>query len=170
MNESCEPCISASTDFMNPYETQYGAELAMPQVGISTKCFEVDANAEKLKGFLEYDEEKFVDQFIETMEKYPEGVKELFGRDVDNDYVFDTGIAVEINKLLKAYLDKSSGYFDRRNESYIRDIKKRDDSLDNYKKRFDDEEQKLKEQFFKMEQSAQELEDNRKKFDNFNKQ
>ncbi|HBD94084.1 MAG: hypothetical protein A2015_08565 [Spirochaetes bacterium GWF1_31_7] len=156
---------------MNPYETKYGMELSMlSQVGISTNAMEGRASADKLRGLLEYDEDKFVDQFIDVMEKYPEGVKELFGKDVDNDFTYDTGISVEINKLFKGFLEKTRGYFDMRKESYSSDFKKKNEEIDKYKKTLDEEESKLKNQFFRMERSAQELEDNRKKFDNFNKQ
>ena len=57
-----------------------------------------------------------------------------------------------------------------RKESYSSDFKKKNEEIDKYKKTLDEEESKLKNQFFRMERSAQELEDNRKKFDNFNKQ
>ena len=36
------------------------------------------------------------------MEKYPDGIKQLFGKDSDGDRIIDTGIAYEIENLLKA--------------------------------------------------------------------
>jgi flagellar capping protein FliD len=41
--------------------------------------------------------------------------------------------------------------------------------IDKYEEKLIDEERKLKEQFIKMEQAGQELEDSRKKFDNLGK-
>lgn len=158
------------TIMMNSYETQYGMEFSMlSQLGISTNATNSRSGPEKLRGLLEYDEDKFVDQFIEAMEKYPEGVKELFGRDTDNDFIFDSGIAVEINRQLKAYLDKTTGYFDMRRESYANEYKRKDEEIEKFKEKLDDEESKLRDQFFRMERSAQEMEDNRRRFDDFNR-
>ena len=49
----------------------------------------------------------------------------------------------------------------------IRDNKQKE--IDKYEEKLVDEERKLKEQFLKMEQAGQELEDSRKKFDNLSK-
>lgn len=154
---------------MNSYPTKYGTEFSMlSQVGISTNETTRGMSSEKLKGLLEFNEDNFADKFIEVMEKYPEGVKQIFGDDNDKDFVYDTGIGVEVNKLLKAYLEKDKGYFDLLNQSYKSDIDEKNKEIDAYKEKMNEEEQKLKEQFFKMEKAGQELEDNKKKFDNFN--
>lgn len=160
---------------MSSYPTKYGDEFSLlSQIGISTnetqRAGTGSVNADKLKGLLEFDEEKFADKFIEVMDKYPDGIKELFGNDHNKDFVYDTGIGVEINKLLKGYLQKSTGFFDMRNEAYNSEVKQKNAEIDKYKEKLKEEEQKLKETFYKMEKSSQELEDNRKKFDNMNKQ
>lgn len=159
--------IKLRTIIMNSYPTKYGAEFSMlSQIGISTN---ETGGTNKLKGLLEFDEDKFIDKFIEVMEKYPDGVKELFAKDTNQDFIPDTGIAVEINNLLKGYMEKSTGFFDMRDDKLKRMKENKQKEIDKYEEKLVEEERKLKEQFLKMEQAGQELEDSRKKFDNLNK-
>lgn len=159
--------LKLRTILMNSYPTKYGTEFSMlSQIGISTN---ETGGTNKLRGLLEFDEDKFIDRFIEVMEKYPDGVKELFAKDTNQDFIPDTGIAVEINNLLKGYMQKSTGFFDMRDDKLKRMKENKQKEIDKYEEKLVDEEKKLKEQFLKMEQAGQELEDSRKKFDNLNK-
>ena len=159
--------LKLRTIIMNSYPTKYGAEFSMlSQIGISTN---ETGGGNKFKGLLEFDEDKFIDKFIEVMEKYPDGVKELFAKDTNQDFIPDTGIAVEINNLLKGYMQKSTGFFDMRDDRLKRMKENKQKEIDKYEEKLLDEERKLREQFLKMEQAGQELEDSRKKFDNLNK-
>lgn len=159
--------LKLRTIIMNSYPTKYGTEFSMlSQIGISTN---ETGGTNKLRGLLEFDEDKFIDKFIEVMEKYPDGVKELFAKDTNQDFIPDTGIAVEINNLLKGYMQKSTGFFDMRDDKLKRMKENKQKEIDKYEEKLVDEERKLKEQFLKMEQAGQELEDSRKKFDNLNK-
>lgn len=159
--------LKLRTIIMNSYPTKYGAEFSMlSQIGISTN---ETGGSNKLKGLLEFDEDKFIDKFIEVMEKYPDGVKELFAKDTNQDFIPDTGIAVEINNLLKGYMEKSTGFFDMRNDKLKQMKENKQKEIDKYEEKLVEEEKKLREQFLKMEQAGQELEDSRKKFDNLNK-
>jgi flagellar hook-associated protein 2 len=159
--------LKLRTIIMNSYPTKYGAEFSMlSQIGISTN---ETGGGNKFKGLLEFDEDKFIDKFIEVMEKYPDGVKELFAKDTNQDFIPDTGIAVEINNLLKGYMQKSTGFFDMRDDRLKRMRENKQKEIDKYEEKLVDEERKLKEQFIKMEQAGQELEDSRKKFDNLGK-
>lgn len=159
--------LKLRTIIMNSYPTKYGAEFSMlSQIGISTN---ETGGGNKFKGLLEFDEDKFIDKFIEVMEKYPDGVKELFAKDTNQDFIPDTGIAVEINNLLKGYMQKNTGFFDMRDDRLKRMKENKQKEIDKYEEKLVDEERKLREQFLKMEQAGQELEDSRKKFDNLNK-
>ena len=159
--------LKLRTIIMNSYPTKYGAEFSMlSQIGISTN---ETGGGNKFKGLLEFDEDKFIDKFIEVMEKYPDGEKELFAKDTNQDFIPDTGIAVEINNLLKGYMQKSTGFFDMRDDRLKRMKENKQKEIDKYEEKLVDEERKLREQFLKMEQAGQELEDSRKKFDNLNK-
>jgi hypothetical protein len=70
------------------------------------------------------------------------------------DELFDNATEEERMEVINMYLDSL-------------DIKQKE--IDKYEEKLIDEERKLKEQFIKMEQAGQELEDSRKKFDNLGK-
>ena len=152
---------------MNPYQTDYGNELSLlAQIGVSTNesgNFRMDRS--KLKGILEVKEDKF----IEMMGKYPDGVKDMFGNDTNGDLAIDTGIAFEVEKLLKIYTVAGNGFFDNRDKVFDRELEQKDKDIATYKEKMDKDEQKLKKDLIKMEKATKDLEDNRKKFDNMNK-
>jgi flagellar hook-associated protein 2 len=157
------------TIMMNQYPTDYSQELSMlSQIGISTNESTAHAmDAEKIfkGGILEVNENKF----IEKMEKYPEGVKQLFGFDKSGDMIADSGIGFELESVLKLYTAKGEGFFDGKQQTLDMDIKRKDQDIEKYKITLKDEEQKLKEQFYKIEKASKDLEENSKKFDNFGK-
>ena len=155
---------------MNPYTTQYGEELSLlSQIGVSTNSTESRGmNTDKIfsGGILEINEDKFV----EKMEKFPEGVKQLFGYDSNGDMIADTGIGYEVENLLKIYTAKGEGFFDGKVKTIDLQIKDKDKQIASYQDKLKEEEKKLKQQFYKMEKAAQELQESQKKFNNFNKQ
>jgi flagellar hook-associated protein 2 len=151
---------------MNSYQTSYGEKLSLlAQIGVSTNesgTYRMDTA--KLKGILEVNESKF----IEMMQKYPEGVKELFGSDTNKDLIVDNGIAFLVQQLLNAYTTSKIGFFDTKSSEFDRQIERKGKEIVNYKEKLEKEEQQLREDFIKMEKALQELEDNKKKFENFN--
>jgi len=153
---------------MNPYSTSYGKELTiLSQIGISTDASGTfQMNKDKLKGILEINE----NLFINMTEKYPAGIKELFGRDTNNDLITDSGAAFELDRLLKAYALAGQGFFDSRTSTYDEQIKNSSKEIKDYQAKLVKEEQDLKEKFYKMEKAMQDLDSNTKKIDNFNKQ
>ncbi|MBN2544379.1 MAG: flagellar filament capping protein FliD [Spirochaetes bacterium] len=153
---------------MNPYSTSFGKELTMlAQIGISTDASGTfQMNKEKLKGILEIDE----NLFINMMEKYPAGIKELFGMDTNNDLVVDSGVAFELDKLIKGYALTGQGLFDSRTRTYDEQIANTSKDIKDYQAKLEKEEKDLKNKFYKMEKAMQDLEQNTKKIDNFNKQ
>lgn len=155
------------TTLMNAYPTFEGDEIAMlSQIGISTDIsVNTGVNKDKLKGYLEADENKL----LENIEQHPVGIKELFGRDNDGDLIIDGGIAFEVERLLKAYTGQGRGFFDTKRHTIDQKIDRKVKEIETYKEKLDDEEQKLKEKFYKMEKAAGELEESMKRFDNFNK-
>ena len=151
---------------MNPYPTSFGKEISLlKHIGISTNETSNTLDVTKLKGYLELNSDKL----IESIEKYPEGVKQLFGYDTDGDVIIDSGVAFETEKLLKSYTSKDIGYFDSKTRVINNQIQRQTQDIEDYKKKLAEEEQKLKEQFYKMEKASNELEESRKKFDNLNK-
>jgi flagellar hook-associated protein 2 len=156
------------TIMMNPYTTIFGDELSLlAQIGISTNASGFGSmDKTKLKGIIEVNENKF----LEKVEKYPVGVKELFGKDLDGDLVVDSGVGYEIEKTLKAYTQRSNGYFDMKTQSYQNQIANTEKAKKQYEEKLKDEEKKLRKDFYQMEKSADELEKNKNKFDNMGKQ
>jgi len=152
---------------MNPHLTSYGDEIALlAQIGISTNVYGSQGmDKSKLKGILEVNE----NLFIEKMEKYPIGVKELFGRDNDGDLIIDSGVAFEIETLLRGFTMKGQGFFDSKDKTLDYELEINQTEIKEYEEKLTKEEKKLKEQFFKMEKAANELEENQKKFQNFYK-
>lgn len=157
------------TIMMNQYPTDYGQELGMlSQIGISTNESEnktIDVEKIFKGGILEVNENKFIEQ----MQKYPDAVKQIFGYDKSGDGIADSGVGVEMENLLKLYTAKSTGFFDEKQKTLDIDIQRKDTDIAKYKDKLKDEEQKLREQFYKMEKASKDLEDNTKKFDNFGK-
>jgi len=157
------------TIMMNKYSTDYGQELSMlSQIGISTnESDKKEMDAEKIfrGGILEVSENKF----IEEMEKHPDGVKQIFGSDKSGDGIADSGVGFEIDALLKMYTAKGEGFYDGKSKLLDSEILAKNKDIDKYKTKLKTEEQKLKEQFYKIEKASKELEENSKKFDNFGK-
>ncbi len=153
---------------MNPYPTSYGDELSLlAQIGISTNSegFGV-MDKTKLKGVLEVNENKF----LEEVEKYPKGVKELFGMDTDGDYLVDNGAAFQIEKLLKMYTERDGGFFDLKSKEFKDQIASIEKDKKAYQDKLTEDEKKLKKEFYQMEKASNDLEESKKKFDNMNKQ
>ena len=151
---------------MNSYQTSLGEKLSLlVQIGVSTNesgVYRMDTT--KLRGILEVNEDKF----IEMMQKYPEGVKELFGSDINKDLIIDNGIAFLVQEVLKAYTAKQIGFFDTKTSDLDRQIERKGKEIVNYKEKLKKEEQELRKDFMKMEKALQELEQSKKKFENFN--
>jgi flagellar hook-associated protein 2 len=151
---------------MNPYQTKYSDKLSLlAQIGVSTNesgSFTMDAN--KLRGILEVNEDKFIDM----MQKYPDGVKELFGTDTNGDLMIDNGLAFKIQNYLQLYTTKRTGVYDTRDNEFDRKIENKNKEIVSYKEKMDKEEEKLRKDFTKMQKAMDELEENKKKFDDMN--
>ncbi|MCG8572724.1 MAG: flagellar filament capping protein FliD [Spirochaetes bacterium] len=149
---------------MNPYHTTYGDQLNnIGQIGLSTNA-SGSRDIEKIKsqrGRIEVNEDKF----IEMMEKFPDGIKSIFGSDSDNDLIVDGGLAFEVEKILKSYTSRVNGYFKLKDNAFVQSIEDQDEKISDYKELLEEEEAKLRRDFLKMEQAAEELEANQKKFD-----
>lgn len=151
---------------MNAYQTSYSEKLALlAQIGVSTNesgSFTMDAN--KLRGILEVNEDKFIDM----MQKYPDGVKELFGIDTNGDLLVDNGLAFKVQSYLQLYTLKGTGVYDARDNEFDRKIDSKNKEIKTYKEKMEKEEEELRKDFTKMEKAMQELEENKKKFDDMN--
>jgi len=151
---------------MNPYPTQKGKELSLlAQVGISMGAVNSDWNDIK-GGYLQVDE----DSFVESFDKYPEAIKELFGADTNNDAVIDNGIAFTLDKTLKGYTNTGNGIVAYRIKTTNRRIKDEEKRIDDWNKHLEEYRKKLEKDFTLMQQSLNELEQNQKRLENFSNQ
>ncbi len=152
--------------FMNPYSTNYGQELSMlSQVGISTNAsgnFGLDMERIQRGGIIEVNEDKFIDM----MQAYPDGIKQLFGNDTTGDNIINDGVAYQINSLLRAYTLRGNGIFDTRVATVDSRIENQNRRISSYQEQLADEERELRRDFNRMEQAAQQLDDSSKQFQN----
>jgi len=151
---------------MNPYPTQKGKELSLlAQIGISMGVVNSDWNDIK-GGYLQVDE----DSFIESFDKYPEAIKELFGADTNNDAVIDNGVAFTLDKTLNGYTNPGNGIVAYRIKATDGRIKDEEKRIDDWNKHLEDYRKKLEKDFTLMQQSLNELEQNQKRLENFSNQ
>jgi flagellar hook-associated protein 2 len=151
---------------MNPYPTEKGRELALlAQIGISMGAHGTSWSDIK-GGYLSVDEDKF----IETLRKYPEEVKQLFGSDTNNDMVIDNGVALVMEKNLKGYTDPQGGIVTYHIRNKDTEIKNQQQRIDDWNEHLEDYRKKLESDFTIMQQALHELEQNQKSLENFSKQ
>ncbi len=148
---------------MNPYPTRMGQELTMlNQAGISTNASGTSQgyNASRLRGYLEIGEE----QLDSALENHPQAVKDLFGRDTDEDMLPDSGAAYEADTFLKPYL-QTGGIFASKFSRLDSQISRKEDEIRDYRDHLEDYEQDLKSKYGRMEGTIQQLENNRQSLD-----
>ena len=142
------------------YETDYGEELALlDQIGINRGNAGEDWSKVK-KGFLQVDEEKFMNK-IETQ---MDGIEELFSNDTTGDDVPDTGVAYTMSDFVTPY-SQTRGIV----ENSIAVAKNR---LEDNKKRMDAEKDRIEEyrqqrlaSYYKMQSELQQAERERKRLE-----
>lgn len=142
------------------YETEYGEELALlDQIGINRGNAGEDW-AKVKKGFLQVDEEKFMNK-IETQ---MDGIEELFSNDTTGDDIPDTGVAYVMSDFVTPY-SQTRGIV----ENSIAMTKSR---LDDNKRRMDDEKDRIEEyrqqrlaSYYQMQAELQQAERERKRLE-----
>ena len=99
---------SLQNTVLSKYNFSDSAQITMlSQIGIATNASNYSGYTPgKLRGYLEIDEKKL----DETLEKYLDDIKNLFGYDSDGDLIIDSGIASKLDKQLTAYV-QSGGIF-----------------------------------------------------------
>lgn len=154
------------TIMMNPYPTERGRELSLlAQIGISMGRGGSVWNDIK-GGYLQIDEDKF----IETFQKDPSSIKQLFGSDMNNDMIIDNGIAFVLDNTLKGYTEPRNGivaYHLRTTDIKIKDQEK---SIENWNQHLEEYRKKLEKDFTLMQQALNELEQNQKRLENISNQ
>ena len=142
------------------YETEYGEELALlDQIGINRGNAGEEWSKVK-KGFLQVDEEKFMNKIDTQMD----GIEELFSNDITGDDIPDTGVAYTMSDFVTPY-SQTRGIV----ENSIIMTRNR---LEDNKKRMDDEKDRIEEyrqqrlaSYYKMQGELQQAERERKRLE-----
>jgi len=150
-----------------PYPTSMERELAMlSQIGISTNAegrsgFE----ASRMRGYLEINE-KVLDTALEN--NIP-AIKELFASDTTGDLIMNTGIAVNIDTLVKPFVE-TGGIISLKTNTIDSRIKQDEKRIDTMERQLAAKEAELKIQYSKMEAAYSRMENMTNSLDNFSQQ
>jgi flagellar hook-associated protein 2 len=154
---------------MNPYPTSRGKELSLlAQAGISTDVRKLGTSASvdktRLRGYLEVDEARL----DETLNSWPEAMKELFGNDTNADLVVDSGVAYSMDTLLRPYV-QTGGILPAKVTNTDGEISRTRRKITDYQRHLDDYQAQLKRKYAQMEGAMNAMEKSAAEIDNFNK-
>jgi len=151
----------------SPYPTSMERELSMlAQIGISTNVERSGGyNPSQLRGYLQIDE-KALDSALET--KVP-AIKQLFASDTTGDLLVDTGVAFNIDSLVKPFVE-TGGVISLKTstiDSRINQDERRVATLD---RQLAAKEQELRIQYARMESAYARMEQMSSSLNNFSQQ
>jgi len=150
-----------------PYPTSLERELSMlAQIGISTNAARTSGfDASKLRGYLEIDE-KALDAALES--KVP-AIKELFGSDTTGDLIANTGIAYNVDTLVKPFVE-TGGIITLKNNTLDSRISQDERRITTLDRQLAAKEAELKAQYARMESAYSRMEQMSNSLDNFSQQ
>jgi len=153
------------TFMMNSYKTTAGPEMALlVQMGIATNSSSA-GNIDKtlLRGYLQINEDK-LDAAIASKADL---MKELFGRDSDNDLVIDSGLAWSVDNYLKPYV-QTGGVFASRVSTLDNQIASKQREITSFQRHLEQYEQQLKQKYGAMEGMIDQLQKSQESLRNMN--
>ena len=152
---------------MNSYPTDAGQELnLLAQLGISTSAGGFNTggvNASRLRGYLEIDEA----QFDAALQNDMGAVRQLFGSDTDGDLATDEGIAYRVQQYVRPFV-QPGGIFQNRQSTLDSQISRTEDDMGDYADHLDRYEQRLRQQFGRMENAMNEMDANQRSLQRLN--
>ena len=135
----------------------------LSQLGIATNSSSYSGyTPSKLRGYLEIDEKKLDSALSENLED----VKNLFGFDSDGDLIIDSGIALNMDKKLTAYV-QSGGIFALKTSSLDSRIKSSEQKISKLESQMDRKEAELRNKYGQMEGTLNSLENQSNSISNF---
>jgi len=150
-----------------PYPTNLERDLSLlAQIGVSTNAERSSGyDASRLRGYLQINEQT-LDAALET--KIP-AIKELFASDTSGDMLADTGVAFNVDALVRPFVETGGIIALKTNtiDSRINQDERRISTLD---RQLAAKEQELKIQFARMESAYARMESMSTSLDNFNQQ
>ncbi|NBF39773.1 MAG: flagellar filament capping protein FliD [Spirochaetes bacterium] len=152
---------------MNSYPTDAGQELnLLAQLGISTSAGGFNTggvNTSRLRGYLEMDEA----QFDAALQNDMGAVRQLFGSDTDGDLATDEGIAYRVQQYVRPFV-QPGGIFQNRQNTLDSQISRTEDDMGDYADHLDRYEQRLRQQFGRMENAMNEMDANQRSLQRLN--
>jgi flagellar hook-associated protein 2 len=151
-----------------PYPTSMERDVALlSQIGISTNRNQGSSyDPSRLRGYLEINETT-LDAALETNLM---AIKELFASDTSGDLIMDTGVAVNVEALVKPFLDRTSGIVALKTNSIDSRITQDQRRIDTMDRQLAVKEQELKIQYSKMEAAFTRMEQMTNSLENFSQQ
>ena len=150
-----------------PYPTSLERELALlAQIGISTNANRVSGyDISRMRGYLEIDE-KALDAALEN--KIP-AIRELFANDTSGDLLADTGVAFNVDTLLKPFVDVG-GIISLKTTTLDSRISQDEKRVSTMERQLAAKEQELKIQYSRMEAAYARMESMSDSLNNFSQQ
>jgi len=150
-----------------PYPTSLERELTLlAQIGVSSNAARnTGYDPARFRGYLEIDE-KTLDAALET--KIP-AIKELFGNDTSGDMIADTGVAFNVETLVKPFMELG-GIISLKTNTIDSRINQDERRIANLDRQLAAKEQDLRIQYARMESAYSRMEQMSNSLDNFNQQ
>jgi flagellar hook-associated protein 2 len=150
-----------------PYPTSMERELTLlAQIGVSSNASRSSGyNPSQLRGYLEIDE-KTLDAALET--KMP-AIKQLFANNTSGDLIADTGVAFNVDTLVKPFVE-TGGIISLKSNTIDSRISQDERRIANLDRQLAAKEQDLKMQYAKMESAYSRMESMSNSLDNFSQQ
>ena len=111
-------------------------------------------NQSRLRGYLEVD----TNIFDSVLRSDVAAVRELFGADTNGDLVVDSGVAYELDRNLRPYI-QAGGVVPSRDSSFDRRLGENETEIEDYRDRLERYEDQLREEFGEMEAALNALDD-----------
>ncbi|MDR2923019.1 MAG: flagellar filament capping protein FliD [Treponema sp.] len=151
-----------------PYPTSMERDLAMlVQIGISTNASNRGGGYEpsQMRGYLQIDE-KVLDTALETK---LQAVRQLFASDTTGDLIMNTGVAVNLDAVVKPVVD-IGGIISLKTNTIDSRITQDQRRIDTMERQLAAKETELKNQYSRMEEAYSRMEQMSSSLDNFSQQ
>jgi flagellar hook-associated protein 2 len=156
------------TIMMNAYPTDAGNQLALlAQLGVSTNESGPGGGftASRLRGYLEMNPR----DVESALQSHFRSVQQLFGSDTDGDRAVDTGVAYELDRNIRPYV-QTGGLIASRGGSIARSISDTRSRIEREEERLERVEAQYRMDFAQMEASMQQLQENQRALENLQTQ
>ncbi|MDR0322872.1 MAG: flagellar filament capping protein FliD [Treponema sp.] len=150
-----------------PYPTDLERELTLlAQIGISTNAARnTGYDVSRLRGYLEIDE-KVLDAALEN--KVP-AIKQIFANDTDGDLMSDTGVAFNVDRLVRSFVE-TGGIISLKTSTIDSRISQDERRVSTLDRQLAAKEQELRIQYAQMESAYARMEQMSTSLDNFSQQ